>query len=65
MGLRNLQERVAAADREWSHVVVDQQRAGIDAAELKVVVEIPFGVGVAAGGHAQARYQRATDAAAV
>ena len=61
-GLRNLQEGVAAADGEWPHVVVDQQRAGVDAAQLKVVVEIPFGVGAAAGGDAHARHERAKDA---
>ncbi len=56
--MRNLQERVAAADGEGSEIVVHQQRAGIDAAQLKVVVEVPLGVGVAAGGDPQARDQR-------
>ena len=49
---------VAAADGEFSEVVVDQQRARIDAAQLKVVIEIPLRVGVGAGCNPQARDQR-------
>src|SRR5208283_4539798 len=37
VGLRDLQKGVAATHRERPRVVVDQQRAGIHAAQLKIV----------------------------
>src|ERR1019366_6615103 len=56
-GLGNLQERVAAAYRESAEIIVQEQRAGVNAAQLKVVVEVPLRIGVAAGGRPQARHQ--------
>src|SRR5579864_1673822 len=57
VGLRNLQKGVPAADGERPDIVVDEKRALVDASELEVVVEVPFRIGVAAGGSSQPRYQ--------
>jgi hypothetical protein len=53
--LWNLQECVSCAEGEWPEIVVDQKRTGIDAAELKVVIQVPLSVGMAAGIDAQPR----------
>src|SRR5208337_58724 len=49
------QKGIASPNRKWAVAVIDQRRAGIDAAGLEVVVQIPFGVGTRAGFNAQAR----------
>src|SRR5580692_2381813 len=54
--LRNLQKRIPTPDGKGSQVVVDQQGAGVDTAQLEVVIEIPFCVGIAAGGNPKARH---------
>ena len=56
IGLGNLQKRVPTADGKRSHIVIDQQGARIHTAQLEVVIEIPFGIGVAGGVHHQARH---------
>lgn len=58
IGLRNLQKGMSATESEGAEIVVHQQRAGIDPAQLEVVVHIPFCVGMAAGIDAQARNER-------
>src|ERR1700674_1072232 len=48
------QKGIASANGKWAVVVVHQCHAGIDAAGLEVVIEVPFGIGARAGFDAQA-----------
>src|ERR1035437_4259454 len=48
------QEGIASPHGKWAVVIVHQRHAGIDATGLKVVVQVPLGVGARAGFDAQA-----------
>src|SRR4029077_13120711 len=53
-----LHKGISATQREETKAVVQQRGAGIDAVLLEVVVDVPFGVGLRTGLHAQARDHR-------
>src|SRR4029077_4508584 len=58
IGLRNLQERIAATESKWPGVVVQQQSARINSAQLKIVIHVPLGVGVTASCDSEPRHYR-------